>query len=158
MADVTCDPPATYRERLSPLREGRATVKPIRIAVVLLVVAAVAAGALTVGLLRGGDAPAGHGNIVRVEYRQQKAVPGFDQGLHVVTDRERLRDLAAILDGAGWRPGDENWIDEGCAGGTRTEMRVGYADGAELPYDGYACSSAAPDTVRRVDDLLATWR
>ncbi len=97
------------------------------------------------------------GTITRAEYSRQKAVPGFDRSRHVVNDRTRLDELAAVLRDARWIPGEESWDDAGCAGGTRTTMTIALADGSSRRYDGCSCGDRSPAVVGSVDAVIDRW-
>jgi len=98
-----------------------------------------------------------HGAITRVEYSRQKAVPGFDTSIHVVTDHARLRTLETALHDHDWSPGRESWNDDGCSGGTRTTMTIVASDGTTRGYDGYACGDASPAIVGSVNAIVDRW-
>jgi len=127
--------------------------------VIALIVAAIAAIAvLTAVVARAGGGAADHGRIVQVEYHQQKAVPDFDQGTHVVDDPGRLAELDEALRDSDWDEGDERRGDGGCEGGTLTVMTITYADGTRLHYEGQRCGGGGPAVTQRVDAVIAGWR
>lgn len=95
-------------------------------------------------------------DITQVTYSQQKAVPNFDQSVHVVTDPAKLIPLQDALRDANWVPGSEEWSDDDCEGGTRTMMTITSADGTERDYDGYRCDGS-PEIVNAIDGLIASW-
>jgi hypothetical protein len=118
---------------------------------------------LLLGLAACSDGSPGSqsvGKIASVTYQQDQAVPTFDASPHTVTASGRLEALRSVLQKDGWAPRTKT-VDSGpvgCTGGTSTDLRITFSNGAKSTISVYECGTGNDRLTTDLTSLVDSWR
>lgn len=121
------------------------------------IVAAVALTTLLIFQLTAAPTPLKQ--IRSIEFSQSQAVPNFDDSSHTVRDQQRIREFAALVKKYDVDVTDyDTALNDGCTGGTATNIHLHFVDGSAQKLRTYACGGASGTFVQDVTDLFGGWK
>ncbi|MGV8884498.1 MAG: hypothetical protein ACOH1T_02755 [Microbacteriaceae bacterium] len=137
---------ASSRSRFSPAR--------FLVGLAAVVAVALAGGFIFVQFVT----PRLNGPIDSLSYTQSKAVADFDGSAVTITDEKRIAEFNALRERFRVTPGLAFFgSNEGCTGGTSTDLTVTYVDGRTAAIQMYDCGDDA-GFVPAATELFSGWR
>jgi hypothetical protein len=95
--------------------------------------------------------------IQSASYKQSKAVPGFDESTHKVTEASQLTQLHDTLSKDGWTIGANPPRPQGCTGGLETSFSMTFTDGTSSSVSVYQCGNDNSALTDDLTKLVASW-
>jgi hypothetical protein len=127
------------------------------IAIIVVVVFVIFSVGATL-LFNSGGGASSVGTISSVSYSQTKAVQGWDDSTHTMTDAGQLSELQKVLAKNNWSPNAKVDSNSMCAGGLATTLAMTFSNNSRSTLRVYECGRDSGALATDVTSLVSSWR